>query len=200
MSDVVATSSGWSFYRAEEVGQQADVSDAVQMEKIRSYIMANLRGRVEDWLIAEAGRFIARAREIGFSEAAEAANVNKNSFGPIPLNYGDTVLFGSVSSSGIPELTGASQNQFFWRTAFSTPVNTIAEPLVVGDNVIVLLPLEEITEDESEMEFIKSYYTYWVSSGTESSYRTYFLENEKLDDRFQDTFWRIWDPSYFYSF
>jgi len=200
ISDVIATSSGWSFYRADEASQPPDVSDAVQLERIRSYIMSSLRGRVEDWLIAEAGRFTARARETGFSEAAEAANINTNSFGPLPLNYGDSILFSSVSSSGINELSGASQNQFFWRTAFSTPINTIAEPLVVGDYVIVLLPLEEVDEDESELEFIKSYYSYYVSSSTENSYRAYFLENEKLDDRFQEMFWKIWDPSYFYAF
>ena len=200
LSNVVATSSGWSFYRAEEATQPADVNDIVQMERIRSYIMSNFRGRIEDWLIAEAERFTARAREIGFSEAAEAENVNKNSFGPVSLNYGDSVLFSSVSSSGISELSGASQNQFFWRTAFSTPINTIAEPLVVGDNVIVLLPLEEISEDEEEIEFIRSYYSYYVSSSTENSYRAYFLGNGKLDDRFYDMFWKIWDPSYFYSF
>ena len=159
--------------------------------------MNNLRGRVEDWLILEAERFTARAREIGFSEAAEAGNINKNSFGPIPLNYGDSVLFSSVSSSGISELTSASQNEFFWRTAFSTPINSISEPVVVGENIIVLLPLEELDADDSETEFIQSYYSYWIGSSTESSYRTYFLENKKLDDRFQDMFWRIWDPSSF---
>ena len=200
ISDVVATSSGWSFYRAEEASQPPDVYDLVQLERIRSYIMGNMRGRVEDWLLAEAERFSATARETGFSEAAEAANINTNSFGPISLNYGDSVLFSSVSSSGINELSGAGQNQFFWRTAFSTPVNTIAEPLVVGDYVIVLLPLEEVEEDEDELEFIKSYYSYYVSSSTENSYRTYFLQNDKLDDRFQEMFWKIWDPSYFYSF
>jgi len=200
LSDIIVTSSGWSFYRAEEVSQPVDVSDIAQMEKIRNYIMGNLRGRVEDWLIVEAERFTIRAREIGFSEAAEAGNINKNSFGPIPLNYGDSVLFGSVSSAGVPELTGASQNPLFWRTAFSTPINTIAAPLVVGDNVIVLLPLEEAVGEESEIEFIKSYYTYYVNTSTENSYRSYFLTNAKLDDRFYDMFWKIWDPSYFYAF
>ena len=197
LSDVIVTTFGWSFYRVEESSQPVDVSDVTQMERIRNYIMWSLRGRVEDWLIAEAERFTAMAREIGFSEAAAANNINISSFGPIPLNYGDSVLFGSISSAGVPELTGAGQNQFFWRAAFSTPLNSIAAPLVVGDDVIVLLPLEEIAVEESEIELIESYYSYWVSSSTENSYRAYFLGNEKLDDRFQDMFWKIWDPSYF---
>jgi len=200
VSDVISTAYGWSFYRAEEASQPPDFDEITQMDRIRSYITGSMRGRVEDWLIAEAERFTASAREIGFGEAAEAAGISTNSFGPIPLNYGDSVLFGSVSSSGINELSGAGQNQFFWRAAFSTPLNTIAAPLVVGDYVLVLLPLEEVEEDESQIEFIKAYYSYYVSSSAESSYRSYFLDNDKLDDRFNDMFWRIWDPSYFYSF
>jgi hypothetical protein len=200
ISDIVATSNGWSFYRADEAGQPADVSDITQIERIRNYIMSNFRGRVEDWLLLEAERFTTRAREMGFSEAAEAENIYKNSFGPIPQNYGDSVLFSSVSSSGISELSGASQNTLFWRNAFSTPVNTIAEPIVVDENIIVLLPLEEVDEEESEIEYIKSFYSYYVSSSTETSYRAYFLENEKFDDRFYDMFWKIYDPYDFYVF
>ena len=197
ISDIITTSNGWSFYRAEEASQPADISDEAQVVRIRNHIMSNFRGRVEDWLLLEAERFTVRAREIGFSEAAEAENLSTNSFGPIPRNYGDSVLFGSLSSSGVTELTGASQNPIFWRIAFSTPLNTIAEPIVVGDNILVLLPLEEVEEDESEIGYIKSFYSYYVSNSTESSYRTYFLENDKFDDRFYDMFWRIFDP---YSF
>ena len=195
MSDLVRTSSGWAFYRADETALPADFNDSIQKDRIRSYIMNNLRGRVEDWLLVEAERFIAQAREIGFNEAADAGDITKNSFGPIPLNYGDTVLFSTVSSSGIPELSGASQNQFFWRTAFSTPLNSISEPIVIGDNVIILLPLEEVFAEEGELDFIESYYSYWASSSTENAYRSYFLQNEKLDDRFNDMFWKIWSPN-----
>ena len=200
LSDVVATSSGWSFYRAEEASHPAELDDVVQMERIRSYVMSNLRGRVEDWVILEAEKFTAQVRETGFSEAAAAGNVNTNSFGPIPLNYGDSVLFSTVSSSGISELSSASQNPLFWRNAFSTPLNSPTDPFIVGDSVIVLVPLEEMDEEEDEIEYIKSYYSYLVSSSAENSYRSYFLGNDKLDDRFQEMFWKIWDPSYFNSY
>ena len=197
LSDIVSTSAGWAFYRADEAAQPVDVNDLTLMERIRYYIMSNLRGRVEDWLIAEAGRFTTHAREIGFSEAAAAGNINKNSFGPIPLNYGDSILFGSISSSGISELSGASQNQFFWRAAFSTPINSISEPLVVGDSVMVLLPLEEIVADENETGLIQSYFSYYVSSNMENSFRTYFLQNNKLDDRFYNKFVELWGDNFY---
>jgi len=195
MSDPVEVPTGWAFFRAEETERPADTDDPSQLEKIRYYIMVNNRGQVEDWLIAEAEKFSAQAKEIGFDEAVFAGNMTKQSFGPIPVNYGNSALFGSVSSSGISELTNAGTNQFFWRAAFSTPVNSLSNPVVIGDNVIVLLPLEETNLEEDGNQFIAMYYPYWIRSGTEQAYRMYFLNNEKLDDRFGDTFWSIWGNS-----
>jgi len=197
ISDIVATSSGWSFYRADEASQPADMNDFVQVDRIRNYIMTYLRGRVEDWLVSEAEWFITMARGSSFSEAAEAMDIRTNNFGPIPLNYGDTVLFSTVSSAGVSELSGAGQSTLFWRAAFRTPLNTISEPVILGEYVVVLLPLEEVASDENENDFIQSYFNYLVGTSTENGYRGYFLENAKLDDRFYDMFWKLWDPSFF---
>jgi hypothetical protein len=125
-------------------------------------------------------------RQLGFEEAVIAGNIASADFGPIPVNYGDSALFGTVGSSGIAELAGASTNQFFWRAAFSTPRNTLSDPLVIGENVIVLFPQEEVDTEETEME---SYYPYWVSDSMYQIYRSYFLTNEKFDDRFDEIFW-----------
>jgi len=167
LSDVVKVAAGWSIFRAEETARPADADDPSQLEKIRSYIMSNLRGQVEDWLIAEAEKFSAQAAETGFDEAVIEGNITKRSFGPLPVNYGNSALFGSISSSGVPELAYAGTNQFFWRAAFSTPLNTLSNPVVIGDHVIVLLPLEETNMEEADLQFVEMYYPYWISSGME---------------------------------
>jgi len=192
LSDIIKVSTGWAFFRAEETGYTADTNDPAQLDKIRNYIMIYSRGQVEDWFIAEAEKFSSQAREMGFDEAAAAGSLTKQNFGPIPLNYGNTALFSSISSAGVPELANAGTNQFFWRAAFSTPLNSLSIPIVVGENVIVLLPLEESDAEENNIQFIEMYYPYWVNAGLEQSYRSYFLNNEKLDDRFGETFWKIW--------
>jgi hypothetical protein len=110
------------------------------------------------------------------------------------VNYGNAALFGSISSAGVSELSGADTNQFFWKAAFSTPLNSPSEPLVIGNNVIVLFPLEESVAEESETGMIETYYPYWLNDGASYAYRSYFLNNEKLDDRFYDLFWKIWNP------
>ena len=194
ISDLVSLSSGWAFFRAEEAVQNADTSDPSQRDKIRDYIMENLRGRAEDWLIAEAERFSTLVRENGFDEAVEAAGIYKQSFGPIPVNYGNSALFSSVASAGVPELSIAGANAFFWRAAFSTPLNTPSVPLVIGNNVVVLFPYEETMAEEDEIQMIEMYYPYWMESSLDQMYRYYFLSSEKLDDRFDETFWKIYYP------
>jgi hypothetical protein len=192
ISDVVKVSSGWAFYRAGETARPADTNDPSQIEKIRNYILKNFRGRIEDWVIAEAGKFVALANEKGFSAASAESNTEKRSFGPIPVNYGNSPIFPSLSASGIPELAAAGANEFFWKLAFGTPLNSVSKPLVVHDHVVVLEPLEESPAEESEISNIENFFPYWISSGTQYAYRTHFLTSDKLDDRFEDTFWGLW--------
>jgi hypothetical protein len=197
MSDLVKIPSGWAFFRAEESPIPPDLNDSSQMQTIRNYIMNNFRGQVEDWLIAEAEKFSSRANEIGFDDAVSEGDILRQSFGPIPVNYGDSALFGTLASAGVGELQSAGTNQFFWRLAFNTPINTISRPLVVGDNVIVLLPLEEIITEEDELQSIQTVFSSWMEMGridesTEHAIRSYFLNNGKLDDRFEEIFWKPW--------
>ena len=192
LSDVVAVASGWAFFRAEEPAHEADTNDASQMEKIRTYIVGNLRGLIEDRIIENAENFIARANETSFSEALIDSGITKQSFGPIPLNYGNSLLFATISSAGVPELANAGTNEFFWNLAFSTPINSVSKPLVVDNNVIVLMPLEESAAEENEIENIENFFQYWINSGSQYAYRIHFLTSDKLDDRFYETFWKIW--------
>ena len=196
ISDIIKVPSGWAFFRAEETAHPADINDPAQREKIQNYVMIYARGQVEDWLVAEAEKFAAQARTAGFDEAAAVANIDKRSFGPLPVNYGNSALFSTVSSAGIPEIANAGTNEFFWKAAFSTPLNTPSHPLVIGDNVIVLFPLEESAAEENETEMVEMYYPYWAGSGTEQAFRMHFLTNEKFDDRFEELFWKLWGPGY----
>jgi hypothetical protein len=68
--------------------------------------------------------------------------------------------------------------------------------LVVGNDVVVLFPLEETTQDPENDSFIEAYYSYWAGSSAERAIRTAFLNNGKLDDRFWNVFqYIIWGNS-----
>jgi hypothetical protein len=192
LTEVHRTSAGWTFYRVDEAAYQADINDPALHGRIRNYFSQNMRGRIEDWAISEAERFSALARETSFDRAIAAEDITKRSFGPIPLNVGNATLFPAVSTAGVPELEIAGDDLFFWRTAFSTPVNTLSNPIVVRENVMVLLPLEETEMEESDMEFIETYYPFWISNSIEGAHRSYFLNSDKMVNRFDEAFWRFW--------
>jgi hypothetical protein len=194
ISDVVSVSlgwgtTGWGFFRAEEAVQPPDTSDPFQLERIRSHILANFRGMVEDWVVAEAGRFSADVRARGFDLVAAEGNIARHNFGPIPVNFGDSILF---RSPDIPELQGVGRNLFFWRAAFSTPLLTPSEPVVLWDSVLVLFPLEESYEDEDLLQAIEMFYPSVVMEYLNMAHREYLLGSNRLDDRFDATFWRLW--------
>jgi hypothetical protein len=201
-SAIVKVPSGWAFFRAEETAYPVNTDDAALFEKIRAYVTDFERGRMEDWLINRAQEFIAAVNEGDFDTAAGDQGLTKQSFGPLPLNYGEVNLFTTLSSLSVPELTSttgsnlAGSNEIFWRTAFFTPLNTPSSPLVIGNNVLVLYPLEETDKEEADVENIKSTYSsYWLSYNTDQSTRSYFLSSDKLEDRFLEAFLQFLLPS-----
>ena len=194
-SEVIKLASGWAFFRAEEAAQAADIADPATLEKVRSYIRGFERGRMEDWATAEAAAFTGLANASGFGAAVSSRGLEKREFGPLPVNYGNIDLFSSLESFSVPELANAASDENFWKAAFSTPVNTLSEPLVQGGNVVVLRPTEETAADESSIESITSTYSsYWLSYMTERSMQTYFLNSEKMDDQFLATYFRYFLP------
>jgi len=203
LSDVVRIGDMWVFFRVEDELKNADFEDDAVMERVRSYVRNFQRGRMEDWAIAQARDFIADTEIYGFEEAARALRKEVHSFGPLPINYGNVNLFTSLSAFSIPdlsdtELSGMSQNENFWRTAFSAKLNTPSEPLVQGSKVLVFLPTEQDEGEESGAEDVASTYSYyWADYITEQSLQPYFINSPKMDSRFQDTFFRIFMPSGF---
>ena len=188
LSNIIALQDSWVFFRMEEPLRLADFNDAITMERIRNHIMNNERGRVEDWVINQAEDFISGLDDIDFYSAAVSRGMEVSSFGPIPLNYGDTSFFTSIASTGVAELAQAGSNDRFWHVGFSTPLNTPSIPVVIGSNVVVLFPKEALAAEEDETSFIAFYYTYLLDQFFPQSIRNYFMTNGKLDDRFWDVF------------
>jgi hypothetical protein len=195
LSSLVKVPTGWAFYRCEAPPVPADTSDQTMISQIRYYMNDFERGRIEDWLIGEAEQFIELVKAGDFETAAAARTLELRNFGPLPLNYGGTDLFTTLSSFSVSELGYADSNENFWRTAFSTPLKTPSIPFVVGSNVLVIYPVEEKTAEESTVEAIESSYaSYWTSYNAERSLRSYFLSNPKFDDKFMEAFMRIFTP------
>ncbi|GHV43502.1 hypothetical protein AGMMS49546_25290 [Spirochaetia bacterium] len=211
-SEIYKLGSGWAFFRAEDSAYAVDTGDQTALGKIRSYVMEFERGRIEDYYFKEAEDLARIAVEIeqnqtpvwsedengnrvrigstGFDEAVYQKRLQKFSFGPVSVNYGDVEFLPRLSSFSAAELASAASNDNFWITAFSTPLYTPSKPMVLGNNIVILYPLEESTAKEEDLEMVKTYYSYALSYFTEQSIHSFFLKSEKLEDRFIDTFFK----------
>jgi hypothetical protein len=195
LSDLISSGENWIFFRAEEDPVPADIGDPSQLEKIRSYILLFERGRMDDYFIRRAEEFRAGASAggvDGFSAAVEEAGLKKFAFGPLAINYGNQAFFPQLSS--VEGFTDAALSNFavtdsFWQTAFSTPLETISEPLVLGDQVVLLLPLEETESEDYAVDLLKSYFQYYIQTAA-GNISPFFIQNPKLQDQFWQTYSR----------
>jgi hypothetical protein len=191
LSSVIKVPNGWAFYRMEETAQDLDLNNLDNLAKVRTYIQGYERGQMENWLIARADAFVTTANADGFSAAASSAAYEgfvTNTFGPVPLNYGNNNLFTNLTSFDISALAAAGSDTNFWKQAFKTPVNSVSDPMIVGDNVIVLYPTSESSESESTDSFLNVYYPYWMNLCVNQNFSKQILQSDKLVDNFTNTY------------
>jgi hypothetical protein len=198
VSELVKVPSGYAIFRMEEDPKPIDLANADNMAKVRSYIMDNERGRVEDYMLAQAQVFTADAKQQGFDAVLTTRGIDKKQFGPLPINYGDASLFSTVSGFSQTELASAPTSENFWKTAWSTAPGTPSNPLVLGNNVVVLYPLpaaEEAAtaEDETspEQQTVTTYKSYWASNDAQNSVQSSVLRSKRLEDNFLMTYFAL---------
>jgi hypothetical protein len=194
LSSVIKIGENWVFFRVEDELKPANFDDDAVIDVVRSYMRNYERGRMEDWAIARADEFIADVKENGLNVALGRRRKEKSSVGPLAINYGSVDLFTSLEKFSVPGLSGKelsdlSKNANFWKTAFSAPLNTPAEPLVQGNKVLVFLPVEQTDIDEEKAKELSSKYSdYWLGSTTERSLQPYFMNSPKMEDHFWETY------------
>jgi len=198
-SDVIRFNNMWAFYKVHEELKKPDFDDAAVMERLRWYVRTFPRGRMEEWAITQAREFIANAEISGFSGAASMIGKEVHEFGPLPLNYGSVDLFAAIEYFEIPglssqEISGLSQNEKFWETAFSTELNTPTEPVVQGSKVLVFFPDSQIDTDDEQLDMVRNMYSDWVNYTTERIFSAYFFSSPKMEDNFWDTYDRFFKP------
>jgi hypothetical protein len=196
VSGLISSGNEWVIFRIENETTLADFEDSIVMDRVRSYVRSVARGRMEDWAIAQARDFAAEAIEYGFDNVARWRNMERRSFGPVPINYAGVDLFPSLESFTISgfaaqDVSSMARNENFWKTVFSAPLNSPSEPLVQGSNVLIFVPTEEIEADVSYLENIAAMYSlYWLSFINERSLPQYFLGSDKMSS--DDFFWNAY--------
>jgi len=208
MSDVIKIGNGWVFFKVLGETMTADINDETVMERVRWYVSNYSRGRMEDWAINTAREFITDAKETDFADASYARNLERQNVGPISINYGNVELFTALAIPGVSQqdISDLSRNETFWKNLFSAQIGTPCEPLVQGSNVYVFLPTDQIDIDGSALDFISDKYSNpssdiagmpqnrgWIKLITEYTVSTYFLKHQKMDDRFDETYKKLYE-------
>ncbi|HET7839838.1 MAG TPA: SurA N-terminal domain-containing protein [Rectinemataceae bacterium] len=207
LSPVLKTATGaWVFYRADEESSPADFKDAATLKTARDYMNRFERGKIEDFVAAKAKAFAteASAPKADFATAAKRAGAAAKAAGPFPLNYGDlsVALYGQVvpvfktlNTQKAPELAAASTNEKFLTAAFSLAPGSVSEPIVLGDNIIVLKVKEAGSALDDATSGIELYYPYLFQQRLNVEVRDLVMKSPKLKDKFSDTYFKIFKPA-----
>jgi len=191
-SGVMGMGGAWVFFRAESDPAEADLDDPAVMGQVRAYMRSFARELMENWAVAQAHEFAASSAVYGFDAAlAMQPEAVRRSFGNVPLNFGGVGFFGSLAAAGVPELAGAANNERFWQEAFSGPLNRASQPVVQGGNVLVLFPVGETEAHPVASELAASDYGNWLARMTHSFLGQHIMNSPRLDDRFVETFFRM---------
>jgi hypothetical protein len=205
LSTVFKTSAGaWSFYRADAAAADADFSKPEVLANVREYMNRSERGVIEDWVIAKA-KEISSAGGAAFKTAAKKAGLEVKSAGPFPINYGELSvylqeynqnipLFKTFEGNDIPELDGASTSEQFFSTVFSLKPEALSEPIVLGDNVLVIKLKAEVSAKDEDLAGLEYMYGRLYQNQPTKQIRDRFMKSPKLKNEFFNVFFK-----YFYS-
>jgi hypothetical protein len=109
----------------------------------------------------------------------------------VPLNYGNVDLFPLLTSQSVSEISNSATNPLFWNAAFATPVGSPSQPVVQGNNVLVLFPIDETEADEESIERITSdYNSSWLSNMSGQALGQYFFNSPKMKNDFVEVYLR----------
>lgn len=190
ISPVLETPTGWAFYRANSPTRDFDPEDQQSVESVRSYMNTFQRGYMEDFIRDQAASFAEVARQSSFEDAATQENLEVAETPLFAINYGDAPYFSQLNQAAGQQIADASQTERFYLEGFSLRQGEISEPIVLRRSVVVLRMDEERSVPQEETEFLTDYYPYLVQQNQSQQVRLSFVQDQKLEDNFAQTFGR----------
>lgn len=199
LSPVYKSSTGsWLLFRVEEDSRSPDSLAADYLATVKDYMNRFEKGRIEDWGIKQAEQFKAAWETDGYSgefgDFAASRGLLASRTNSFPLNYGNLFdlgyfsLFDSIDSTQTPQLAAAHTNIRFLETVFGLRENQLSEPLVLGNNVIVLKVAEILEAEEFKLSMISSYYPYLLQESVQNELSRSILADPRFKDSFIDTY------------
>ncbi len=142
VSGVIQTANNsYALFRRDEKRGLNQLNVEENIDVVRNYLDTHEAGIAETYYVNLAKDFAADAITTSFDAASRKFNVTKIAVPAFALHYGN-----ALRGADIAALNGASRNEHFLQTAFSLKTNEISEPIVLGENVLVLKLTGEQTE------------------------------------------------------
>jgi hypothetical protein len=178
---------GWVFYKCIKAAQDPDFSDQDTVSRVWSYVNGHEKGLIEEYVSKRAQDFRAAAA-LDFGKACTQFGVSPKKLEAFPINYGAMPLLQQPSFADAPELASVSTNEEFFTAAFSIKAGELSEPLIIGENAIVLKLDGESEADDSANFTIDYYFDMYLGQYTDSQLRQSFLESPLFKDNFSEIF------------
>ncbi len=184
---------GWIVFHTDGNTRESNPEEIV--DEVRSYMLKNEVGMIEDTLLARAKRYRDKAISANsFQEAMSAEGIEVKSTEPFPLNYGGDVLLGnSPERTDDPALAGTTSSEDFWSNIVSLEQEgDITQPIVLS-GAIGLFTLVK-TEIQEKSEIWNSTVDAELNNTVVEQFQSIILaEDSKL---FDDNFSRTYDKIY----
>lgn len=193
-TELLETSFGFAIYRADQPPREPNLEDSAQIDSIRSYLIRNEKGMVQDYFIERGKELAGTAREEGSLDvAAQQFERELRRTNYFPINY-DTASFLKPIRSESEDQTPLSQagtNQRILTSLFSLEENEYSEPLIMGNSVVVASLVDQRSAPEEMTQRLNSFYSYITRNYLQQDVRRVFLQSDKLEDNFMETFSRF---------
>lgn len=186
LSEVISTVNGFSIFRGDSEPVIADLTKDEVLDAVINYMQSNEAGVIETYYLDLAQDFWNTASVSGLTAACREFDVEPARVGPFPLNYKDSPLFASMTTTEA-SLSGASSNENFMKTAFGMQMDEISSPMVLNNQVILLQLVEETSVDTEESPVTFDDYTLQFDQTT---VQNAIMSSDKLQNDFFTVFFQ----------
>ncbi len=186
------TDYGWIVFKADGASELDNIADRV--EDIRSYMLQNEVGILEDTMIAKAGELRAKALAAGsFRDTMTQNSFQVQTTAAFPVNFAtDSLLGGSPENSGDPVLNGTASSEDFWSKIIPlTNIDDISQPVVLNSSVALFTLAASNTAEK--MDYWPSLVDYEVARSRQTDFQTAVVnpDSKRFDDNFTEEYNRI---------
>jgi len=127
----------YSIFRSNAAAEAPDFESEDTLSVVYNYLYSKEKTILEDYYSKKANELLTRASETDYETACAEFGATFSVMDPIPLNYGDSSLASTLDTQ-IDGMANASEDENFWKTAFSLKKDEWSSPIVLDDYVVLL--------------------------------------------------------------